>query len=308
MEAGYRKTKRLFSRHMLEQKEFLGPLLLAPAVVYIFALIGFPFFLAIYYSLTDATTGNPSLSFIGLENFKGILQSASFLRSLRNTFVFAFSAQILVTILAKILALALNKTFPGKSVVRFLILLPWVSPIALGTIGWKWMYDSLYSVVNWSLQAVGVFGPGTWPMWLGEPALAMFAVILVHVWRTLPFATMIILAGLTAIPQEILDAAAVDGAGYWRRLFQVIIPLILPIMCVTILFGIVFTFTDMTVIYVLTRGGPYDTTQVLGSLAFQTGILGGDLAGGAAISLFLFPVLAIVAILMLTVARRTEVD
>ncbi len=308
MEALYRKTERLFTYHLLNRKEVLGPLMLTPAVLYIFALIGFPFFLAIYYSLTNATTGNPSLSFVGLENFRGILQSPSFLRALRNTFVFAFSAQILVMFLAKTLALALNKAFPGKSVVRFLILLPWVSPIALGTIGWKWMYDSLYSVVNWSLQAIGIFGPGTWPMWLGEPTLAMIAVVLVHVWRTLPFATMIILAGLTALPQDVLDAAAVDGAGYWRRLFQVILPLLLPIMCVTILFGIVFTFTDMTVIYVLTRGGPYDTTQVLGSLAFQTGILGGDLAGGAAISLFLFPLLAVVAILMLTVARRTEVD
>lgn len=295
-------------RRLLERKESLSSILLAPAILYIFALIGLPFCMAIYYSLSNATAGSAEFSFVGLKNFVSILHSSVFLRALRNTFVFAFCSQLLVLILGKMLALALNQSFPGKSVIRFLILLPWVAPIALGTIGWKWMYDSLYSVVNWSLQAVGIFGPNTWPMWLGEPDLAMIAVILVHVWRTLPFAAVIILAGLTAIPQEVLDAASVDGANYWQRLFHVTIPLLLPILCVTVLFGTVFTFTDMSVIYVLTRGGPYDTTQVLGSLAFFVGIIGGDLAEGAAISLFLFPMLAIVAILMLRVARRTEVD
>jgi multiple sugar transport system permease protein len=295
-------------RRLLDRKESLGSILLAPAIIYIFALIGVPFFMAIYLSLSNATAGGDSFAFVGLRNFVSILHSGVFLRALWNTFVFAFCSQVLVLVLAKTLALALNKTFPGKSVIRFLILLPWVAPIALGTIGWKWMYDSLYSVVNWTLQAVGIFGPGTWPMWLGEPNLAMISVILVHVWRTLPFAAVIILAGLTAIPQEVLDAASVDGANYWQRLFHVIIPLLMPILCVTMLFGTIFTFTDMTVIYVLTRGGPYDTTQVLGSLAFFVGIIGGDLAEGAAISLFLFPLLAIVAIFMLRIARRTEVD
>jgi multiple sugar transport system permease protein len=301
-EAGY----AAHIRQLLERRESLSSFLLAPAILYIAALIGVPFCLAIFYSLSNATTGSSRLSFVGLSNFIGVLQSTVFLRALRNTFVFAFTAQILVLILGKILALALHKSFPGKSVVRFLILLPWVSPIALGTIGWKWMYDSLYSVVNWTLKAFGIIDTDL--MWLGEPTLAMIAVVLVHVWRTLPFSAVIILAGLTAIPQEVLDAASVDGANYWQRLFHVTIPLMLPIMCVSMLFGTIFTFTDMAVIYILTRGGPYDTTQVLGSLAFFTGILGGDLGEGAAISLFLFPVLALVAIVMLRIARRAEVD
>jgi multiple sugar transport system permease protein len=297
-----------YVRQLLERKESLSVLLLAPAILYIFALIGVPFCLALYYSFTDVTTGSTRLTFVGLQNFISIFDSSTFVRALRNTFVFAFASQLLVLVLGKILALALHKSFPGKTVVRFLILLPWVSPIALGTIGWKWMYDSLYSVVNWSLQALGILGPNVWPMWLGEPTLAMIAVVLVHVWRTLPFAAVIILAGITAIPQEVLDAAAVDGANARQRLFHVTIPLLLPIMCVTLLFGTIFTFTDMAVIYVLTRGGPYDTTQVLGSLAFFVGILGGDLGEGAAIALFLFPLLALVAIVMLRIARRTEVD
>jgi len=210
-------------------------------------------------------------------------------------------------VLAKVLALALLKDFKGKWLVRFLILLPWVAPISLGTIGWLWILDSIYSVINWTLQAAGLIGPDNWPMWLGVPHLAMGSVITVHVWRLLPLATVILLAGLSSIPQDIHDAAAVDGAGFWRHLFQITVPLLLPIMLVAVLFGVVFTFTDMIVIFVLTRGGPYDTTQVLASLAFFTGIQGGDLAEGAAIALFLFPLLLAVAIVFLCVARRAEV-
>ncbi len=144
-------------------------------------------------------------------------------------------------------------------------------------------------------------------MWLGEPRLAMLSVILVHAWHMLPFATVILLAGWTAIPKDIPEAAAVDGAGFFRRLFQIELPMMRPIMNVALLFGVVFTFTDMTVIYILTRGGPHDSTQVLPSLAFFTGILGSDLAAGAAISLFLVPLLAAAAWWMLRAAHRAEV-
>jgi multiple sugar transport system permease protein len=302
--------KRLQRRvaNIFDRAEWLGPLLLAPAILYILALIAMPFVLALLYSVSDVTTGRQAISFVGLRNFQGVLENPAFLTALKNTFIFTFTSQALVMIFAQIMALALQQTFPGKPVVRFLLLLPWVAPIALGTIGWKWMYDSLYSVINWTLQALHIIGPNTWPYWLGEPDLAMMAVILVHVWRMFPFATVILLAGLTSLPQEVLEAAAVDGAGFWRRLVQIILPMLRPIMTVAVLFGVVFTFADMTVIYVLTRGGPYDSTHVLGSLAFFVGIIGGDLGGGAAISLFLFPVLLGVAIAMLRLARRTEVD
>jgi len=154
---------------------------------------------------------------------------------------------------------------------------------------------------------VGICGPNTWPIWLGDPSLAMGSIIAVQVWRILPLATVIILAGLSSIPRDIHDAAEVDGAGFWRHHFQITAPLVLPITLVALLFGIVFTITDMIAVFVLTRGGPYDMTQVLASWAYFTGIQGGDLAGGAAISLFLFPVLVAVAALFLTVARRSEV-
>lgn len=282
--------------------------MIAPAVLYIAALVGFPFCLAIYYSLSDATVGNPTLHFVGLENFRSMLESTIFRNALENTFIFTLGSQVIVIVLANVLARALRADFPGKWWLRLLILLPWVAPISLGTIGWKWIFDSIYSVINWTAQALHILGPNDWPMWLGEPRLAMFSVIAVHAWRLLPFSTVILLAGLNSIPQEIQDAASVDGVGPLRRALQIEMPLIVPIIVVALLFGIIFTFTDMTVIYVLTRGGPYDTTQVLASLAFFTGILGADLAEGAAISLFLFPVLLVAAVVMLRVARRAEVD
>lgn len=293
--------------HFLDSEKWLGRLMIGPAILYIVAVVGFPFFLALFYSVSNITVGSESMAFVGLENFKNVIQDPTFRQALWNTFIFAIVSNVVVLVLAKVLALALLKDFRGKWFVRLLILLPWVAPISLGSIGWLWILDSIYSIINWTLRAVGIFGPHTWPIWLGQPNLAMASIITVHAWRLLPLATIILLAGLTSIPQDIHDAAAVDGAGFWRHLFEITIPLVMPIMLVAVLFGIVFTFTDMIVIYVLTRGGPYDMTQVLASLAFFTGIDGGDLAQGAAIALFLLPVLAASAILLLRVARRAEV-
>lgn len=307
MNVGAAAPMRRSPWHWLEGDKWLGRVMLAPAIIYIVLLVGFPFLLSIYYSLSDATVGSRTLHFVGLENFRRVLESDTFWLALRNALVFTLVSQALVVVLAKILAMALYRDFRGKWLVRLLILLPWVAPISLGTIGWLWIFDPVYSIINWMLRALGWFGPNIWPIWLGQPNLAMASVILVDVWRLLPLATVIILAGLAGIPQDIHDAAAMDGAGFWRHLFRINLPLVMPVMLVALLFGIVFTFTDMIIIYVLTRGGPYDTTQVLASLAFFSGIQGGDLAEGAAISLFLFPVLVAVVILLLSIARRSEV-
>ncbi|HEX2712318.1 MAG TPA: sugar ABC transporter permease [Candidatus Acidoferrales bacterium] len=289
------------------ERHWLGPAMFLPAILYVVAIIGLPFLLAVFYAFGDVKVGTVGYHFVGLENFRSVLQSPAFRRSLWNSFLFTVCSNILVLVGSTILALALKDPFRGRGVVRFLVLLPWVAPIAIGAIGWKWILDSLYSVINWTLAHLGFFQLYDAPQWLGEPKLAMMSVILVHTWRLLPFSTVILLAGLTAIPKDIPEAAEIDGAGFWRRMFQITIPMLLPILNVALLFGIIFTFTDMTVVYILTRGGPYDTTQVVPSLAFFTGILGGDLAEGAAISLFLVPILVVVAYLMLRVAHRAEV-
>jgi len=302
-----RRLSRSYRARLADDETWLWRVFLAPAILYITLLVGFPFCLSLIYSLSNVTVSSREVHFVGLENFRRIIADQTFWMVLKNTLIFTLISQGLVLVLANILAMALLADFRGKRLVRFLILLPWVAPISLGSIGWLWMFDSIYSVINWTGRALGLLGPEQWPIWLGQPGLAMASIITLHVWRMLPLATVIVLAGLSSIPQDIHDAAAVDGAGFWRRLFEITFPLLLPIVMVALLFGIIFTFTDLIVVFVLTRGGPYDRTQVLASWAYFTGIQGGDLAGGAAISLFLFPVLLAVAILLLRLARRTEV-
>ena len=284
----------------------LGTLMLLPAVLYMGALVGFPVVMSFVYAFGDVRVGSVGYHFVGLANFSSVLANPAFRKAVQNTVVFTIASQILVLVGSLSLALALQHPFRGRSFVRFLVLLPWAAPISIGSIGWKWILDSLYSVVNWVLIAVHLAKPFDTPMWLGEPHLAMLSVIAVNVWRIMPFSTVVILAGLTSIPKDIPEAAAVDGAGFFRTLFTITLPMLRPILHVALLFGIIFSATDMTVVYILTRGGPYDTTQVLPSLAFFTGILGGDLSEGAVLSLFLVPLLAVVAFFMLRLASRAE--
>jgi multiple sugar transport system permease protein len=304
--ADYSSRAGMLSR-TADSERWLWRVMLAPAILYIVLLVGFPFVLSLYYSVSDVTVASPEMHFVGLENFRRIVESSTFWLALRNTLLITLVSQFFVIVLANILAMALLVDFRGKWLVRLLILLPWVAPISLGAIAWLWMFDSIYSVINWTARAVGLFPANYWPIWLGQPNLAKASIIIVNIWRILPLATVIILAGLTSIPRDIHDAAQMDGAGFWRHHFQITAPLILPITLIALLFGIIFTFTDLIVVFILTRGGPYDQTQVIASWAYFTGIQGGDLAGGAAISLFLFPVLVAVAIVFLLVARRTEV-
>jgi multiple sugar transport system permease protein len=294
-------------RRLISPATRLGIALFSPALVYIAALVGLPFALAFLYSVGNVKVGSVGYEFVGLDNFRSVLQSATFRRALLDSFVFTISTQIIVIVCANALALALREPFRGRGFVRFLVLLPWVAPISLGAIGWKWILDSIYSIVNWGLAEAHLVDRFNPPMWLGEPGLAMASVIAVHSWRMIPFSTVILLAGLSSIPKEISEAAAADGAGFWRTHFEITLPMMRPIINVAVLFGVIFTFTDMTVVYILTRGGPYDSTQVLPSLAFFTGVLGSDLSEGAAISVFLVPILVAVAWLMLRVAHRAEV-
>ena len=308
----WRATEEDTGRYLLDRQSVLGPLLLLPAIIFIFALVGFPLVLAVLYSLSDVTVGDQSIDWVGLDNFRAVWKNDTFQTALRNSIVFTILSQIIVIVLANILVLVLSAEFPGKRLVRFLVLLPWTTPLALAVIGWRWMFDNVYSPLDAVLRGLNLLGPGTrWgPLrnmhWLSNDFLAQAAVVTVHVWRTLPFAAVILLAGLTSIPQDVNDAAEVDGAGYFRKLFYIRLPLLLPIMAVATLYGIVFTFTDIIVVYVMTGGGPVDGTQVLPTWAYYKGVGGSDLAQGAAIALFLFPVLIAVAVLMLRLARRTE--
>jgi multiple sugar transport system permease protein len=293
-------------RGIADRDGVLSWLLLAPAVVYILALVAVPFVLAVAFSFSDVTGGDPSFDWVGLLNFERIFADPVFWRSLRNTFVFTAVSMVFIVIFGKVLANILIADFRGRWIVRFCVLLPWTTPVALSTITWLWLLDSVFSPIDWVLRNLGIIQSNMF--WLGQPTLAMISVIAVHVWRLVPLAAVIMMAGLLSIPKDVQEQAAVDGAGYWRRMFEITIPLTAPVIAISALFGAVFTFTDMTVVYVLTRGGPTNETQVLASWAFFRGIEGSDIAQGAAIALFLFPLLLAAAIAILRAVRGMEIS
>jgi multiple sugar transport system permease protein len=289
---------------LADREGLLAPLFLLPAVIYIIALVGIPLLLALAFAFSDVTVGDPSFDWVGLRNFDAIFDDPVFWRALRNTIVFTVISMALTIVLAKALAMILIANFRFKWLVRFLVLLPWTTPIALAAVAWLWMLDSVYSPIDWVLRSMGFIESNVY--WLGKDTLAMASVIGVHTWRIVPLAAVIILAGLISIPDDIKDAADIDGAGFWRKLFEITLPLTLPVIAVATLFGAVLTFTDMSVVYILTRGGPENATQVLPSYAFLKGIGSGDLAQGAAIALFLFPLLLAAAIAILRSVKKME--
>ena len=329
-----RRRRRL---DVFEQRRFLGPLLIAPAVLFIAALVGAPLLLAIYLSFTNAHSGSLSGDFVGLANYTNEWRDPVFQSALRNTVLYTLVSQAIVLVGAGLIAHALIKPFRGRWFLRLLVLLPWAAPVALGTIGFLWMFDALFSVVNWTTVndlmpgsgelhlykivnwvfardfwpgfiQIGAIDPLAPPQWLGQTELAKAAIIGVHSWRILPFAVVIFLAGIASIPTEVEDAAKIDGATGLKKFFYVSLPLQLPIATVALLFGVVFTATDMAVVYILTHGGPFNSTHMLTTWAFDTGINSASLGPGAAISLYLLPVLAGIAILMLRFARKAEVS
>jgi multiple sugar transport system permease protein len=283
-------------------------------------VVGVPLGWAIYLSLTHAIGGSLSGPWVGFKNFTSVWDDQNFRNALENTLIITFAAQAIVVVGAAILSHFLVRDFRGKWFVRFLVILPWAAPVALVTIAWLWIFDSLFSVINWTLGKMhligalcGAFGvngcsASNPPPWLGHPNLAIFAIIMVQAWRILPFAVIIFIAGRASIPIEIEDAAKIDGAGPLKKLWYVDLPLQLPIALVAVLFGIVFTAADFAVVWVLTRGGPFNSTQVLTTWSETIGIESSRVGAGAAISLYLFPLLAAVTILMLFFAKRAQVS
>ena len=280
--------------------------MLLPSIVYIIALVAVPFFLAIAYSLSSATIGNPSMHWVGLRNFKRAVANPVFGEALLNNILMTLISLVGVVILATILAMVLSKNFHGKWIVRLLVLLPWTTPVALSSILWLWMFDSLYSPIDWVLRNLGLIDGSL--NWLGNPVPAFAAIVITQIWRITPLAAVIVMAGLLSVPTEVEEQSEIDGAGFWRKMFEVTLPLTMPVIAVATLFGGILIFTDLTTVYVLTRGGPINATQVLPTWAFFTGIEGADLAQGAAIALFLFPVLLAFAVLILRAVRRTDVS
>jgi multiple sugar transport system permease protein len=283
------------------REHVLGYALIAPAVALLGGLVAWPFGMAVYFSVTDGWVWRPG-SFVGLRNVWNLLHDDIFVQTLQNSFVFTLSAVTLKTALGMALALLLLRTVRVSKWVRGAVLLPWVMPTALSTLGWWWMFDPLHGVFNWALVHLGIVQVG--PNWLGTPRLAKIAVITVNVWRGLPFFAITILAGLVSIPQELYEAAKTDGAGAWARFRYITVPMLKPVLAIVILFSTVFTFSDFNVVYVLTHGGPVNSTHLFATLADQIGLQSGRIGEGAAVSLFMFPVLVLVVYFQLRFVRK----
>jgi multiple sugar transport system permease protein len=291
------------------QRLAFGYLLLAPAALYVLLLVGAPFLFSLYLAVSDANVGDPVARFIGLENFRSAWEMDTFWIALQNSVVFLVVAAILKSALGTALAFLLLQDFRGRKLVRGLVVIPFTLPIAISVLSWKWMYDSQFSVINWVLSRLGLigqFGTEGWPIWLGDPKLALVACILVNVWRTFPFSAIVLLAGFTSVPSEVLDAAKVDGCNFFQRFRNIVVPMIAPILLIGFLFDTVFTLSDLSVVYLLTQGGPGNATKILPVLAYQIGIQAGNLGRGAAIALFLVPLLAPALVLVLRNLKRRE--
>jgi len=289
-------------RELLDRERVLGPLLITPALILIALLVAYPFCMALYFAMSNAFIGRPS-HFVGLRNFINLWDADIFRQTFQNAFVFTGISVAFKLVLGISLALLLDQQLWFKRLIRGAVLLPWVIPTALSTLGWWWMFNSLYSVVNWTGINLGLLTPPG-PNWLGQKYYAMTAVVTVNIWRGLPFFAITILAGLVAIPKELYEAAESDGAGAWARFWYVTLPMLKPVLAVVVLFSTIFTFSDFNIVYVLTHGGPINATHLFATYSRMIGLESGRIGEGAAISLYLFPLLVFVVWAQLRFVRR----
>ena len=274
---------------------------MAPPLLFLAALVGYPFCYGILLSLQDRPVAHPG-TFVGLKNFATNIADPIFWRVAVNTFVYTGVATLLKMVGGLGLAVAMNQHFRMKNLVRALLLLPFIVPTVLSTVAWMWMLDPAFSVVNRLLIGLGVPRPG--PSWLGNPILAMFSIIMINTWRGLPFYGITLLAGLQTVPPELYEAATIDGASGWQRFRYVTLPLLQPIILIVTLFSVIFTFADFQLVYVLTHGGPQNATQLFGTYAFDIAMGAGQLGLGASVALAMFPALALLIVALTIYMRR----
>jgi multiple sugar transport system permease protein len=296
-----RLPAKLWLRRIHKPEALTGYFLISPAVFLMLVLLAYPFVLAVWISLTDRVLGEPG-KFIWFQNFFKLLQDSLFRQTVWNSFVYTVSTVCLKMVLGVILALLLNQEMRARNLIRGLLLMPWIVPTSLSVLTWLWMFDSLFSVVNYILLGVGLISKKV--QWLGDPFWAMVSVIIVNTWRGLPFFAVSFLAGLMTIPRELYEAAETDGAKKFRQFWHITLPLLQPVIAVVVLFSTIWTFADFQIVYILTHGGPINATQIFATMAYDVALVAGRIGEGSAISLFLFPALLIVIILMLKFLRR----
>ena len=275
-------------KQLLENKNALGGLFMLPAGALLLVFLTYPLGLGTWLGFTDAKIGRPG-EWVGLENFQFLVGDSVARLSLFNTLFYTVVASALKFVLGLWLALLLNQHLPFKSLIRAVVLLPFIVPTALSAIAFWWIYDSQFSVVSWALERLGLIHQ--YIDFLGEPWLARLSVIAANIWRGVPFVAISLLAGLQTISPSLYEASSIDGATPWQQFWHVTLPMLTPIIAVVMTFSVLFTFTDFQLIYVLTRGGPLNATHLMATLSFQRGIPGGAIGEGAALAMLMVPFL-----------------
>ncbi len=284
------------------RENLVGFSFLLPALLIIFSLVTIPLIMSFYLCFTDSQIGKIG-RFIGLKNFEFLLRDSIFRTTVYNSILFTLVAVLLKLLIGLGVALFLYNSRFGRRWLRSIVLLPWVIPSVFGILGWLWILDPLYGSLNWVLQHVGL---NKIP-WLSSSFWARFSIILVNTWRGFPFFAIGLLGALVGIPKEIYESANLDGVNNFQKLWWITLPLIKPTLLVLTLYSIIMTVSDFSIVYILTRGGPVNSTQVFATLAYQIGLSGGQIGLGSAISLFMFPFLLFSAIIILRIISRENI-
>ncbi|HEY6552926.1 MAG TPA: sugar ABC transporter permease, partial [Vicinamibacteria bacterium] len=292
------------SGSLLERESSLGVILMLPGALLLMVFMAYPFFLGIWLSLTDSAIGRGLGKFIGLRNFADLLTDTIFHQTAWNTLVYAMVTVPFKAALGLGLALLLNNHMKFSNPIRAAVMMPWIVPTALSTLGWFMIFDPVFSPISWLFKNLGLIKTNI--NFLGDPMLAISSVCLANIWRGVPFFGITILAGLQAVPNELHEAAAIDGAGLWHRFRHVTVPHIKGVVLIASLLSVIWTFADFQLIYVLTKGGPANQTHIFGTYAYQIGLSATEIGMGAAIALYMFPILSVFAVILLVYLRREE--
>jgi multiple sugar transport system permease protein len=284
-------------RVFLRRRSTVAFAMCLPLILIIGGLVIYPAFYSIYLSTLNRT----QTQFVGLGNFSKLLARDTFWMVVEQSAIFALSAVFFKALIGLITAHLINNLpAKGQRKWRGMLLVPWVIPLALSSLGWWWLFDPTHSAFNYILKSLGYKDI----QWLGNPYWARFSVILVNVWYGAPFFLIMYLAALKSVPEQLYEAAAIDGANAWQKFRHITLPMMRNIIAITVLFSLIVTFANFDIVQIMTAGGPRNTTHVFATYAFMLGIRSGDLPLGAATSLFMFPILAIAAVFILRGVRK----
>jgi len=290
--------RRMTMKKFARRRSTIAFVMALPLILLIALLVVYPALFSMYL----ATLNKSMERFVGFGNFEFLFKRDTFWMVVKQSCIFAISAVFFKALIGFFLAHFVH-TIPAKGQRKWrgMLLVPWVIPPAMSTLGWFWLFDPTYSAFNWIFVRIGIDPVN----WLGDPLWARMSVILVNVWYGAPFFLIMYLAALKSVPEQLFEAASIDGANWWQKIWYITLPMMRNIISITVLFSLIVTFANFDIVRILTSGGPVDQTHVFATWAFNLGIQGNDIPLGASVSLFMFPILAIAAIFILRgVTRR----